>query len=224
MERDQFVKCVLGRNVSIMQHRNKYNCPWDVREEYAALTQFISFECDFKGDLCAKYRHDSCTVKDIEYYRKALKTCKDPGERILLESRITRRQMCCCSICRTSVGHFNHINMSDIDMLASRFDPDIGFWRKGKGCVLPRAKRSTVCLGFMCSDVYGDGPNVATVLKRILHTPWKHGAPRQDPPKFISPYGRKSTQKWPSPAEMKEMLLKEKEKNGIKGSTKRSRS
>ena len=61
-------------------------------------------------------------------------------------------EKCCCSSCDTSLGYLKFIQNDQevIKRIAGLFQPKIGFWRKDKGCALPRKYRSAVCLGFRC--------------------------------------------------------------------------
>jgi len=63
-------------------------------------------------------------------------------------------EMCCCSICYNSLGYLRFIqnDLKVIKRIAGLFRPEIGFWRKGKGCILPRKYRSAVCLGYRCES------------------------------------------------------------------------
>ena len=73
-----------------------------------------------------------------------------------------RTEMCCCSTCNSSVGHFNTVFFKPFDnkqfieeeMLyyAKKYRISTGFWRKGEGCILPRHKRSSTCLTYHCSN------------------------------------------------------------------------
>jgi len=184
MKKEKFVARLLDRDVQITSLRNRFWCPWNIRQQYASLTRFLDFGCDFKDGICYSYRKVS-----------------------------VNKEMCCCHSCFYSVGHFKCVNIRDLDILAERFKPDIGFWRKEGGCVLPRSLRSNVCLMHSCSPK----SKSAVILGEILTTPWPYtGYTCGDTPEFIgSPeyYSRRPKQKWLSVDEMKEKILKE-SKNG----------
>ena len=104
---------------------------WDsyVYEKLAKLTKYIDYNCKFKAD-------GSCE-----------------GE---------KSSMCCCNSCYSSMGHFRFLsnNYNSLKAYAKNFvertikDDSIialGFWRKGKGCILPRGMRSVVCLKHFCN-------------------------------------------------------------------------
>ena len=97
-----------------------------VYKKLAKLTSEINFECGFKDGKC-----------------KAKET-----------------EMCCCIQCREYYGHF-HIRFfddysSEIDIekellyYAKKIDDRYGFWRRDKGCILPRERRSATCLTYNC--------------------------------------------------------------------------
>ena len=70
---------------------------------------------------------------------------------------------CCCSGCSGSVGHFTYRNFDShtpkekieniLLFYAKNFDEQDGFWREGKGCILPREKRSQICLTYNCGYI-----------------------------------------------------------------------
>lgn len=58
---------------------------------------------------------------------------------------------CCCYQCLSHVGFFKKIIDTDIPYYAKRFSVKTGFWREGKGCILPRKMRSIVCVTHHCN-------------------------------------------------------------------------
>ena len=58
---------------------------------------------------------------------------------------------CCCYSCIDNVGFLRMIIDSDLTYYSRRFSVKTGFWRKGKGCVLPHKMRSTTCLTHHCN-------------------------------------------------------------------------
>lgn len=71
-------------------------------------------------------------------------------------------EQCCCFSCGSNLGYLKFIQNDPkvIKRIARLFQPKIGFWRKNRGCVLPRKYRSAVCLGYRCDpakkyDIYG---------------------------------------------------------------------
>lgn len=66
---------------------------------------------------------------------------------------------CCCSNCKSAVGHFRRRwpnNIEELKGYAEHFDIKTGFWRKGTGCILPRGKRSLTCAFFVCEKIRVD--------------------------------------------------------------------
>jgi len=98
----------------------------------------------------------------------------------------------------------------DIDLLAKHFEPKIGFWRPGKGCILPRENRSITCLTHSCEDTVTKDNKLIQLLIDILYTPWS----RYDElwyPKFIGiKLSRHRRRRWLTPKELKVMILEEK--------------
>lgn len=62
--------------------------------------------------------------------------------------------MCCCKDCYSNMGYLSHHNpimvVRYLKLFARLFKEDVGFWRSGKGCVLPRKVRSPICLAYRC--------------------------------------------------------------------------
>ena len=93
----------------------------EFRPSIAAMSSLLTFACDFKDSKCM-------------------------GER--------RPPMCCCSGCRDFNGHFGSRWPNELDKLepyAKYFSKNTGFWRKGKGCALPRHMRSLTCAFHVCN-------------------------------------------------------------------------
>lgn len=82
--------------------------------------------------------------------------------------------MCCCAECFQSCGYlFNGPNIifkSNLKKYIRYFSSKIinnksynkkaiGFWREGKGCILPREMRSHTCLSYHCTD-----ENISTLI------------------------------------------------------------
>lgn len=58
----------------------------------------------------------------------------------------------CCGACASSMGFHYHLpaNWYLIECYAKMYKPSVGFWREGKGCILPRWMRSDVCITTLC--------------------------------------------------------------------------
>ena len=95
------------------------------RPNIAALSGLFDFPCNFDGETCA-------------------------GKSANKDKR------CCCSNCSYTMGHFSKRWPNSLDTLsiyAEKFDSDDGFWRKDKGCVLPRHQMSLTCAFYICSKI-----------------------------------------------------------------------
>lgn len=60
------------------------------------------------------------------------------------------RRGCCCESCKSRHGFLEKIRPSAFSEILSSFDRVWGFWRPGKGCILPRKWQSPTCLFFAC--------------------------------------------------------------------------
>ena len=60
------------------------------------------------------------------------------------------RRGCCCQSCNYRHGFLEKIKPSAFNEILSSFDRVWGFWRPGKGCMLPRKWQSPTCLFFGC--------------------------------------------------------------------------
>lgn len=112
-------------------------------KKLADLTKHVKFHCNFNSKgRCANYRNNKGAT------------------------------MCCCIGCFTSMGYLNSLpaggyrsymsdGLEDLKFYARRFSEKtivvddfkrkMGFWRPGKGCILPRSYRSRTCLGYDCA-------------------------------------------------------------------------
>ena len=57
---------------------------------------------------------------------------------------------CCCNDCLDRVGHLDLLTKPP-EYFSRKFSCKTGFWRKGKGCILPREHRSITCLTYHCN-------------------------------------------------------------------------
>ena len=57
---------------------------------------------------------------------------------------------CCCEDCASHIGYMTIIEPGTAKTIARFFTRKKGFWREGKGCILPRKYRSGVCLATAC--------------------------------------------------------------------------
>jgi hypothetical protein len=111
---------------------------WNDRFRFASLTKYIDYKCKFVSKKEDGIVYTGCTK----------------------EKYIT----CCCGNCYNSVGYLSQLPNSygDIQQIARCFSvPNVngvwvdkieklGFWRRGKGCILPREYRSNTCIVHAC--------------------------------------------------------------------------
>ena len=105
---------------------------WDVWYKIANATRNIDYGCSFDHNgICIEERDN--TKIFVNYIPKAT---------------------CCCINCYTNLGYIKRIQDSQrvIKLISSKFKKNVGFWRKGKGCILPRKYRSVTCLGYRCNN------------------------------------------------------------------------
>ena len=102
--------------------RNHYEAP-EFNPRIALMSSFLTFACDFdKKGKCAGGRQS---------------------------------EMCCCQSCGGTIGYLGSYWPNSTKTLAKyarRFDKITGFWRKGKGCILPRELRSLTCSWHVCHN------------------------------------------------------------------------
>jgi len=211
MRTDEFVRILLAQRISITYGYNIRRCPWFEYEEYAELTSLLDFGCSFKGDACAE---NGLNLQRLKYYKHKRRTATSAADKEFFSDTITKLYMAasCCLSCRSAVGHFNNVNGDTLTLLAEKFDAKSGFWRKGRGCLLPRKLRSTTCLTHYCRRVVDK--YWIDILADILNTRW----PRNDYPEFIeirrfhSSPTRRRRKRWIPAYALREMILKAKNK------------
>jgi hypothetical protein len=126
MEYGSFLKRLIRYSVEIVDWPHGLT---DVNwEDIGAITSVFDFGCSFDNEgVCL--RHSTSTNKN----KKG-----------------------CCGGCANSTGHYYQItsNEEDLELIASLFDREDGFWREGEGCALPRKLRSLTCLSHYCANSY----------------------------------------------------------------------
>lgn len=88
----------------------------------------------------------------------------------------------CCTGCNTAVGYIGYIRPNEdvkqikevIKRYARLYNKETGFWRRSKGCALPRNMRSTLCVGFVCTSIRAKFESVNSIyvikfLKLLKH-------------------------------------------------------
>ncbi len=109
------------------------NLEWNDWYKLANATKYIDYGCEF----------DTNGV------------CIEEKDNTTLFNSYTPNPACCCVNCYRNFGYAKRIQDSQkvIKLISSKFKKDVGFWRKGKGCILPRKYRSVVCLGYRCNTI-----------------------------------------------------------------------
>lgn len=81
---------------------------------------------------------------------------------------------CCCQGCAGALGYLrgglNKIPLGSDKEILPLFSEKTGFWRKGKGCILPRKYRSVVCLSFNCIDNLNVNDGIRLLIRRSLES------------------------------------------------------
>jgi hypothetical protein len=96
-------------------------------EETKLISEYLPFNCNWdKNGICERWR---------EFWRKNNK----------------KNSSCCCSNCSYTIGYLRIIPKESINKYARKFSKKFGFWRKNRGCILPRRMRSRICIAYACS-------------------------------------------------------------------------
>lgn len=73
----------------------------------------------------------------------------------------------CCKGCKSAMGYLDEIPVGTALQVFKLFDKVLGFWRPGKGCILPRELRSNTCLVYHCRDGETSSSHVIQQLIQI---------------------------------------------------------
>lgn len=100
-------------------------------ERFKALLALVDYGCDFRNGKCIDSRR-----------KKIHRRWADPE----------KPGMCCCRGCASNSAYMDyHPRLPEaITFLTETYDSETGFWRKGKGCIIPHKWRSQTCLGHYC--------------------------------------------------------------------------
>ena len=124
MKKDLFIEHVRRKGTLILGGEPKIKFDTNVKDFHSlkSLFEYVDFDC----------QHN-----------------EDGGCKELSESR-----MCCCHDCFDRGGFFRVLIGDDITYYSRKFNvrEKTGFWRKGKGCILPHKMRSVICLTHFCRD------------------------------------------------------------------------
>ena len=147
MEFDQFMLRHLETHREVTKVINGWPYLWFMK--LAELTKYVDFGCDFDDSgVCKKYQGPGIHP---DY---------DKG-------------MCCCSGCKRC-GGFLYVLPADRylqEEYARMYDDETGFWRKEKGCILPRRMRSSTCLTYNCTPNRSIHSAAYTLFKLIKRRP-----------------------------------------------------
>lgn len=152
MDYNKFMKRNTQRPKPKISFTAPCNISWIFRQEIAEMTKDIDYICGFdSGGLCKTMRKDnSINLK------------------------------CCCINCHNTFGYLMAIPASEDGSIEREiinlFDETDGFWRKRKGCILPRKYRSLTCLSYMCMSwkLYKTLPQKDRLVLHILRRPTRH--------------------------------------------------
>jgi hypothetical protein len=156
---EKFVLLALEKAVKFDYDMNGIR--YSTYHKLAKLTESLDFGCGFdKFGRCRNYK-DASPDKPV---------------------------MCCCNGCFNSLGYLKTLptggwsrnsddRLANLKLFARHFSEKaitldgytrkIGFWRPGKGCILPRIHRSPTCLTYTCGhDQMGKG---AKLLLKLIN-------------------------------------------------------
>lgn len=148
MRTTEFLMFYLSRHCGEKTISNKLpnGVPYEVFSAFAEMTAYINYNCGFDDiGICKNNRNESVRPKN----------------------------RCCCTACSNTTGYLRVIpnNVRQIREIAKCFNRKFGFWREGKGCILPRKYRSSVCLTHNCRQ----GESSFTDAERKLLSALKEG-------------------------------------------------
>ena len=147
MKVEKFVMKALKKGIKF--DNNAHGIDFHQYGKLAALTKYVKYHCEFDSTgRCLNYRSNR-----------------------YIDTDLNKPTMCCCRGCFNSMGYLYSLpvggygsiigkELADLELYARHFSENtvpldnskmkIGFWRAGKGCILPRSHRSPTCLGYDC--------------------------------------------------------------------------
>lgn len=133
---------------SLRSEQRTYEVDYVKRRKQLTQMDAVKFDCNFKPNGCCKNR--SHYDKDDPDFGKN-----------------------CCAGCHLSMGYFRDMDVDPqaIPFLAKNFDFELGFWRKGQGCIIPRKWRSNVCVGHNCGFKDEISRSLHKVLMKMPYKP-----------------------------------------------------
>jgi hypothetical protein len=136
-----------GRRGGRFSPLSPINTNWKVWYDLLDTTKTLDYGCNFnEQDVCEKH---------ASWYQKSNRKV------------FTRDTMCCCVGCCQALGYLDLLENEAVKNIARYFTETKthGFWRPGKGCILPRKYRSGVCIGFFCGDNSRDKKDMPTLTE-----------------------------------------------------------
>jgi len=120
----------------------------EYRMNFANLTQFVDYQCQFKDGHC-KRGGCCCTGCRAEY-----------GYLNIFDD----------------LGVYDHsIDTKIVLFYAQHFSVNTGFWRANRGCILPRQYRSTVCLCYNHAEQLNDYDELLLeTIRELKHNDFEH--------------------------------------------------
>jgi hypothetical protein len=114
-------------------------------QELKRATELIEFPCNFQDGVCLSIR-ETPQMYSYEWGKAG----------------------CCCGDCRKKFGYLRVFYHEFARHYVAAWNNKTGFWRKGKGCALPRYLRSKTCLQFTCSFVNNKLTKLARGILSLL--------------------------------------------------------
>jgi len=142
-----------ARCISATAHRGYTWEQWKVLAEAAAE---IDWQCDFDAQ-------GMCKMARIA-----------PREAPPAGHIVGQNDRNCCFHCSANKGFLERVSEDAVPHILALYDPNLGFWAAGKGCVLPWKWRSHVCLGFSCRSEPGALRALVEEFQSVTATsPWR---------------------------------------------------
>lgn len=103
-----------------------------------------------KARYCRLDRHRDIVIKLKEATASINYGCGITGDDSCINYK--NKPALCCSGCAKSLGFFDGILFSEEQPIVyiENYDPELGFWRPGVGCIIDRKYRSVTCLTHGC--------------------------------------------------------------------------
>lgn len=103
----------------------------------------VDYGCGFdSAGHCARSRSELAKISQLPFLKRTQKF-----------NNFGSYPRCCCVRCFDAAGyyHWNGFYEGDLKTYHDLFKENVGFWRFGTGCSLPRELRSRTCLTYICT-------------------------------------------------------------------------